>query len=286
MRKIIVAFITFIIVIINCISVFADTVPVFDNTEELYIDSEMIVETANKMLSEIVETPIEIDDIDYSKALKVYIDTDILSNDEITVDKIQELINNSNYMYYLPVIIENKSICLTISKGKPVTERAKEILEEEDIQKLQELEGRWYVPQVEVFTGEIDYINQMNTIIEKSNLNVSNVYFFGGLSGNMPLVATCIEDTDVKFKVIDKNRLNTQFGSTDGKNDNELYSFNQIKDIANEGKLNEGEFGSGAIIGKNSLNNILIIALIFVILIIITLLIYVKKRRELKIYEQ
>lgn len=286
----IVTFIAFIIAVLSCIPAYADTV--FDNAEELYENKELILETANKMLPPQIKTKISSDDIDFGKALRVYVDTDILNDSEMTVEKIHSYAENSDYIYYLPVYLENMSVFLTISKGLGVTERARGILDEESIQRLEDLEGKWYVPQVEVFRGQIDYLSLMNVVIDNNNLDVSEVLFFGGISGNMPLVAACINNSNVIFRIIDKNQMNLQLGSPEGNSIdyNDLYSFNQIKAIAEGNKVEEGEFGSGigtAIMDEGINNNVIILITLSVLVIVVLTvsMIIIKKRKGIKAYE-
>ena len=274
MKKIIVSLIILCLITINCIPAYANTIVGADTIEELRQNEELILESANQILSNQIVSPIKGEDIDYSKAIKVYVDVDILEDSELNAEKMRAYAEKAEYIYYLPIYLGEESICLTISKGKEVSEQAKAVLESKDIERLQSLVGKWYVPEVEIFSGHLDYINDIKSTLENSNINDSKVYFLGGISGNLPLVAVlCSENSNAQFKIIDGFDSNgssiTEAGDGNiAEEDNILYSYNKIKAIASEGNLKSEQTGA---IGQTDQTNSKKLLLVFFVSVIVIL---------------
>lgn len=274
MKKIIVSLIILCLITVNCIPAYANTIVGADTIEELRQNEELILESANQILSNQIVFPIKGEAIDYNKAIKVYVDVDILEDSELNAEKMRAYAENAEYVYYLPIYLDEESICLTISKGKEVSEQAKAVLESEDIERLQSVVGKWYVPEVEIFSGHLDYINDIKSTLENSNINDSKVYFLGGISGNLPLVAVlCSENSNAQFKIID--RFDSNGSSTteagDGnitEEDNILYSYDEIKAIASEGNLESKQTGA---IGQTDRTNSKKLLLVFFVSVIVIL---------------
>ena len=273
MKKIIVSLIILCLITINCIPAYANTIVGADTIEELRQNEELILESANQILSNQIVSPIKGEDIDYSKAIKVYVDVDILEDSELNAEKMRAYAEKAEYIYYLPIYLGEESICLTISKGKEVSEQAKAVLESKDIERLQSLVGKWYVPEVEIFSGHLDYINDIKSTLENSNINDSKVYFLGGISGNLPLVAVlCSENSNAQFKIIDgfdSGSSITEAGDGNiAEEDNILYSYNEIKAIASEGNLKSEQTGA---IGQTDQTNSKKLLLVFFVSVIVIL---------------
>lgn len=293
MKKAIVFLLALFILIINCFPVYAYT-----ETDTTYVNNELkecedvILDSANRILKSQSKSQIDSEDIDYSKAMKIYVDVNILENKQFDSKTLQTYAETAEYIYYLPIYVDGSSIYLTISKGKEVTERALSVLDEEDIEKLQNLVGKWYVPEIQIYPYVVDYKNEVAITLNENNLENEQVYFFGGISGNIPLVAAiCSGDSDVQFKIVKqiKNKNDSVMGDEENKQNN-IISYEEIREIAlSDGELQDGQMGS---VGQNYLHSnektcVLIISLLAVIIILSFIsMLWVNKKYKEKNYEQ
>lgn len=293
MKRQIIFFITLLVLIINCMPSYAyaknDTTYVIEELKEC---EDIILESANRILKSQSKSQIDSEDIDYSKAIKIYVDVNILENKKLDSKTLQTYAETAEYIYYLPIYVDGSSIYLTISKGKDVNERALSVLDDEDIEKLQNLVGKWYVPEIQIYSYVVDYKNEVAITLNENNLENAQVYFFGGISGNIPLVAAiCSGDSDVQFKIVKQieNNNDTVMGDEENKQNN-IISYEKIREIAlSNGELKDGQMGSAGqnYLHSNEKTSVLIISLLAVIIILsfISMLLVNKKYKE-KNYEQ
>ncbi|MCD7872499.1 MAG: hypothetical protein LUG21_04230 [Clostridiales bacterium] len=261
MKKIIVSIVVFCIAIINCTPVFADELSGKDTIDELKQYEDLIIESANQLLSGEIDGAITKNDLNYGSTVKIYVDTEILKNDKLTAEDIKTVTDNSKYVYYMPIYIDGKSACLTISKGLPLDEAAIPALGDEGVEYINSIEGKWNVPAVEVYPNTLDCKKDIENFAKENNLNSSEAYLFGGISNIIPVsVAFCNENSDVKFSSynMDSSDSENKFG--------ELYSFDEVKALDAENALKDGEAGSPA---AKSINSAAAVTIAFVALFVI-----------------
>lgn len=290
MKKVIVPFIVLILIIMNSFPVYADTNITTDTNiiSELKENESLILESANKMLSSQIETAITSEDIDYDNAIKVYVDTNLLENDNLNAENLDENMADSEYIYYLPIYLNGESIYCTVVKGNEVLEETKELLEDEDVERLLSLQNKWYVAQVDIFSNDVNYKRDMEKFIKDNYLDVFNMYFVGGLSGNIPFSAVFSSENNVKFKIIDISNTDDEIseGPGDITTDKDiLYSYEDIKAMASDYNLEPEQVGSGGLdMNHFNMNSIIIIvaSLLIAVILLVTFL-YNKKMQRSKL---
>ena len=289
MKKLFVFIVLLFVLIVSCIPSYAYTNTDIYSIDELKQCENIILDSANRILESQNKSQIDSDDIDYAKAIKIFVNANILDNEELDNEMLQNYLESAEYIYYLPVYVDGNSVYLTVSKGRELTERARTVLEQEDIERLESLVGKWFVPEIQIYPYIVDFNNDVELSMKENGINEASIYYFGGISGNIPLVAViCSNDSGIKFKIVKeiKNQSDLSLGGEENQKE-DIFSYEEIKKIASEnGELKEGQLGSvGQSYFQNSNGNIfLIIFSIFVILPLIIMIIWIanKKQKEKK----
>lgn len=179
MKKIIILFSGIIISLLFCSTAFAsDNFFVgTDTVDEVYEDLDIIMEESSAPYK---DGELTLDELNFERTQKIFIDTlpYFFNEKEVTADSLKELINNFDYVYYMPIYREHETVFLTIAKGSEVTEEDYQLFEqvsvpEEEIAKLERDVGRWCVTEIGVDNPRdpsTDYIGLMESYIDYSSL--------------------------------------------------------------------------------------------------------------------
>ena len=247
MKKILTILTIIGIIIFIPFSAFADNYNFLNSTlSEIQTDEVYILSSANDLLGNHISSPIISADLDYSKAMKVYIETALLDNNNssFSYDAFQSSIANSDYVYLLPVTKDGQNILLTISMGQPITERAEDLLSEEEIEKLEVYIGKWCVASASTTSLNYDYKSLTEYVLGEEEFDSADIFFVGGLVTGLPLTAVCFPDnTDALF--IDLYSVKTASTIAGGLSQTSdfIYSYEDVVDIASENPLESDEVG-------------------------------------------
>ncbi len=139
--------------------------------------TDSIIETSNNLLENQLPRPLSENDIDYSLAYKIYVDTNVFQIDTNDAETITKALEAGNYIYELPIYVNDSTVIVNISKGLPLDPNVE--FTESEKQKILENVGKWGVSAVKFYSGEIvDY----KAIIEESVNEVPNeTLLVGGL---------------------------------------------------------------------------------------------------------
>ena len=307
MKKIFVMIIT-VIIMLNCISVYAYASEYFydesinSDIQEIENRADYIVHEVNVILEKEDKNPIENKDIDYSKIVKISSATGLFDNEKIDENIISEEIKKNNYNYSLPVNCDGITILLTINKGTPLTEKEYEIYTQEDIEFYESQIGEWVIPSIDILPDSVDYKAEIENTLKKNNIDSSKVYIISGISPSIHLAAVICTDNDIQFKVLE------QFEPMDKDNEkgyipfdkNALYSYDEVKTVVDKEneeyqKLQELYGDEEMIIGdglpyssqtdKTLENKILILSIVSgvaVVAIAVTVVCVVNKKKKAK----
>lgn len=211
-----------------------------------------IVTTVNQMISsELDSQPLLEEELNYDEAVKVYTDTNIFGNTIMTEQIMQEIIEESNYVWILPVYRDAMTIRITLCKQEEETGKS------------------WIVPEVAVSSGKIDYHEVVLHAINDKNIIPNDIYFMGGTQGLQQLIAV-VHDTENEWYIIEMAEVINQMSISGAEEDEEknVFTFAEIQEIIAEDELGEDQMGSGNIEdGVDKATNILLLTGLMVVFI-------------------
>lgn len=299
MKTKIISIIISCLILFNCIPAYASTnVMVGDDTvEEVSVLANDILSDVNRMF-ELEDNTIKAEDIDYSKAVKFYEATGFFRKEITNKDGIIEYVENSEYMYRLPVIYGNKTVIANYGKWDELTDEEREEFPEDSVEYIEKNIGKWHVSSIGVTDKVIDYKANTEKVLKDNNIENAQVYFLIGASENLGLLAViCREDTqELLFNVLDNCGLNEEdVADYSPYLDNEvLYSYEELKAIADKDyeelqKQPAGTYGGAGGLATADSSKIIIISAVSavaVVIIAVTSVIIIKKRRKNNSAEQ
>lgn len=103
-------------------------------------------------LEALTQTSAEEAVIHYDRSIKIYATTDIFQLDTDDGEAILELLEEGDHIWMVPASLNGKEYELTITKGLPLREEAKDVLTPSQQQEVIDREGKWFV----VGIGETD----------------------------------------------------------------------------------------------------------------------------------
>lgn len=237
MKNSIIALITALcITLIGCSPAYAGTYNIAGSDtmqEEFKPDLDFILEEINsESLNEKLGFTIAEENIDYSKIVKIYIDTDILENTEFNEEKILETINDADYFYELPIYHgDNKTVLFDIDRGIPLTDEERESgqYDEKAIAYYDRTAGKLHPYATGFCEYKWDYIGDVEEILEKGNIDNAKIYFVGLDFGLTAVIFS--ENEEAQFLIIRgyDEENNNKFVYEPSR---ELYSYDEIKEIA------------------------------------------------------
>lgn len=92
--------------------------------------------------------------MDFSMAVKVYVDTGIQNYE---TDQEKEIIKNfgqSEYVWVIPMVISGENVTVTVAKGQPLNEERASVLTSEEKDEIRDQEGKWTISEWAVGVGD------------------------------------------------------------------------------------------------------------------------------------
>ena len=234
MKKIICTFISFCILLIGSIPVYANAYSssLFDDIEELKSCEELIVSDLIYKVPDFTN-----EDIDYERALKTYYKVNLFDLESIDENSANDLLEKSDYFFRIQVDANDKCLEIVLEKVGEVTDEIRERHgnDSDTVKWMEENSGKWIISSERVLEKS-DYDKFKKDIVkfvEKSKTKYKKIHEISGLSGNLLAVVMLVtEDSEIQFKII--------HGSVNGKvidyynPDDNLYSLEELKEIANQ----------------------------------------------------
>lgn len=166
--------------------------------------------------------------IEYSRAVKIYIDTNIFENEELTPEILQNILNGAIYIWEVPVqVSEGRYVIVTVSRSLPIDEELQQELLENGTYTQEELEtelekvGSWTIATAGYDETKSDYIGRLESALSESYNEADSdiVYLLGGTPKMRLPFGVIFKDDECKII-----KLNDESG---------IYRFEQMKDIVN-----------------------------------------------------
>lgn len=182
--------------LVSMILSFSSTVLAVDfagnaNTELSGITEDIII-AVNELYGSELDHQITEADIDYGKAYKIYVDTNIFELPTNSIDEIRDVLENGTYIYLVPITIGTKTVVVNVQKGLPLSEDAEAILSEQEKQEVIANTGKWIASVFTLYPagdGRINYDAFLkNTIgnIPDGTLLVGGLPFFQDVVAIIP----------------------------------------------------------------------------------------------------
>lgn len=198
------------------------------------------------------EIPRQIDskDVDFSKAFKIYIDTDIFALKTNNFNEVQATLEKGTYIFYVPIYFENGDVYLfDICRPNPLPSNANELMTPEMIKEYQSTVGKWSVIGMEQYLAKEnpfpDYYASLKSVIDKSGtlpLLVGSLPYFRLVVAVFPDKEGNIDELyPYTPAAVDWERL-----GLDQKKVGEGYDYNTVKEAINANPpRNDGLNGGG-----------------------------------------
>lgn len=221
-----------------------------EGLNEIQSSKEKIAASTNELLGNQLEVPVSSEELVFEDAVKVYTDTDLFSNEKVTNQIIQQYMATADYVWLVPVYREGITIRITVSKGLPVTDAAKQILGADDIAALEEDVGKWIVPEVSVDKVEVNYGDAIVQTLKSANVTSGTIYLFGGTKDFGQLIGVVCGEDEMCNIVLISDVLERIQSSGGAEAETDIFTFDEIKQNITE-SLGEGEMGGSNRIEKN-----------------------------------
>jgi hypothetical protein len=210
----------------------ADTVPKEIGNN---IMKEKIVNFANT--SALVQQEISTDDVDFLKAVKVYLDTDIFKLKTNSVKEMVSALEKGEYIYCIPIPVNKTTTLVAIlSIGLPLAPDADEVLTEQQIREIVDNEGKWIVEGVQLYDKENPYVDYYAEASRISGIKNVKPYLLGGLNHyDMPVALFPDENNNIsKMIPMYPNAVEwSDLGIIKPASKEIVFNFSEVKTIVN-----------------------------------------------------
>lgn len=216
--------------------------------------------------------------IDYDKALKVYVDCNLIKLQTADTKKLTSALESANYVWVIPFKMEKTYGMFTVAKGLPLSEEAKSVLTKAEQEEVKNHAGKWMLTETAEHTVEPYY----DILLEKREAlsDCTRVVLVGSQPGMRQPVALGMDDETARiwislgyqYPVMEKipETQNVESG---------VYSFESVAEISDT-YIEDSEVSTGA--GVQSRSSIKYVAGIGIVLIGSILIISVLKKKKIK----
>lgn len=280
MKKFFCFIIAFIIVVIGITPVYASNFIVgTGNADEiLEPDKELIISESSDWLNEKTGLPIEGKTFAYDRAKCVYYRIDLFKNDYLNNELMQQYIKEDNVyaLYELPVYFDDGTLMINLVKGHQILDEDFEKLSNSEKEYFNSIDGRWHAQSHYVKNEHYDYISYLEGKFVEAGIDDADIYMIGGPTDALQnLIVICKGNNDAQFLILDN----------DDYSDKRLYSFADIKQIADETKEDDNQLIGVNTKSNEEFNQEMIILVLVITVIITALIITIVLKRKNKTVE-
>lgn len=244
-----------IIVVLMLFLILSSSNIVFANTEtntivgsetidKTVVDREdYILNSINSLLEIEGKRTIDGNDIDYNKMVRKFCVSNLFEGKEINNSQMKEFTENQEVVYMLPIHCDDVTALSTLEIRKPLTDEDKKLFSEEEIDFLQEQAGKWYISVQGIRPTMIDYKNTVEKVLEKNNIENSEVYLVGGVCSHISLAAVICNENPEDTRILVLEQYGAETGTLEETFDyqvilekDRLYTYDEIKAIVDEEK--------------------------------------------------
>lgn len=181
--------------------------------------------------------------LDLGQAKKIYVDAQVFSLKSSDTASFMQELENSDYMWLLPVQIGEDVFQVHIARGLPVREAIRDELSEDEIRRIEEKEGKWSLSGIELLKEtEIDFERQVSDALEKVSYydKDAQVVLCGGLNhiDNPAAVVLNSQKAELLIPMYDLKIDGTlqqieEIMPQSAEKDSGVYLYDKIKEAAN-----------------------------------------------------
>lgn len=252
-----------------------------DNAEsELSSISNEIVTTVNELYGDENNT-ITAADIDYNKAFKVYVDTDVFKLSTNNASELESTLESGNYIYVLPISTNNGTIVTNIQKGLPLSDKARDVLTEEEQQEVLSKVGQWVVSSVTFYDLGDTRFDYSNSLSSKIGEIPDGTMLIGSLPIFHDVVALIPGDDGMVESLVPvtESAYETEQIST-AKNGSNVYDYQQVKEYANQLPAEDPDLAGSTGFTATTNSSIVVVAIILLVAFITGSLLFVSKKAK------
>ena len=197
-------------------------------------DLEAVSALENELLSDL-ETYYEMeygakpkqmpDHIDFSKSVRIYVDTDILSLNTDHQETILNALKCGNYVWNVYLCADDVLCCATISRGQPLNEN----------ESIHDKSGAWVISAFSVGQNTLPYPDQISRKLQREGIDTSiqKVVVVGGIPAfRYPIAIAFDGERAVQWLTFDDGDLVTS--GLQERNADGIYDFQSLADDARE----------------------------------------------------
>lgn len=202
-----------------------------DAEVELCNLTEEIIATVSELYGEEITS----NDIDFTNAFKVYVDTNVFDLPTNDASEIEDALESGNYIYLLPISVDKGTIVVNIQKGLPLSDNAKAVLTEEEQQEVLNNVGKWIASSITLYdlgNNSYDYAYVLSRKVNKipdGTLLVGSLPIFEDVVALVPNSEGDIE------KIVPVTNTSYSLGQmSNSRNSSEVYDYSTVKEYAKE----------------------------------------------------
>lgn len=205
------------------------------------------------------------DAVAYEKAVKVYVDTNIFQQEQLTAENVEAILESAIYLWEVPVELPAGGyVICTVSRKPPIDEESqREFLisgtytQEELNESLEEV-GEWVLPTYGYDETGREYIGHLEKAAGESyNANDSDMMYLLGGTPNMRLPFGLWKKGD-SYQIVTMNTAGSMAQTDDARSSEpieeyEVYDFEQVRSVIAQLPPESGEgYGGGGLTVGNS----------------------------------
>lgn len=222
------------------------TFPVYASNMNVELQENELGYLANEMLEMVNATyrqeyggkVARAEDIDFTKAYKVYVDVDIFEESQISETKLESMLAEAPEVWCVPVYYGDVTAMVEVSRGLPLNEKNAHLLTEEEKQEILINENQWQISRYMFYEGEIDFKQSIENTLNTNSISSMNSKYvlLGGVPGVQDIIAVIVENNYVtKVMLPDNNDIaseSTMFSQATKKN--RIYSYSEFKSLVQQ----------------------------------------------------
>ncbi len=247
---------------------------------ELESIADEIVVVVNDLYGEIITDK----DIDFSDALKVYVDTNVFELSTNSASEIKNTLEAGNYIYLLPIKTGKGIVVVNIQKGLPLSEHAKEVLTEKEQQEVLENVGKWVISSATLYNSQDTAYNYSATLSKKVGEIPDGTLLVGSLPIFEDVVALIPDSNGLVEKIVPLTNTSYDLGAiSNSRNSSEIYDYSTIKAYANslpEGNPNLAGGGADVQVPEPQAGMIFVVAAVIIVCGGAAMILYKNKKNK------
>jgi hypothetical protein len=218
-------------------SAFADTdnEDFFPNDLNADIVSQLSVDAINNDFMEELPYKLTVDDVDLSKAYKIYVDTNIFAIETNDFESLRETLDNESvFIFEVPIFLSNgDTYVANLQRNLPLSSTASEVMTDNEITDYEANVGNWVVSVTSQYlAGDSQYIDRYSIIEQESDNEGTMPIFVGGLPYFRHAVAITPDESGNIDKLIVLNPGIVLWQDL-GKDEGTSFNYSEIKDYIN-----------------------------------------------------